>query len=194
MSRSRLTRQTVAAALLGSLVALAGCTSTQDVLQPSALAPQENGQPAPSAFPLPDATAPQAQESAATTAAVAPITTDARVQFAPVVGATAQASDPLSARLSSRAQQRGITLVAAGDSSATHIMKGYFSAIADGGETTVIYVWDVLDPAGNRVHRIQGRASASGGGGWAAVKPATMEAIANQTVDQLAAWLASRAG
>lgn len=190
MSRSPLIRPAFAA---GLLALLAGCTSTQDVMQPTALAPQETDEPAPSAFPLPDAT-PQTQEAAATTAAVAPITTDARVQFAPVVGATSQASDPLSARLSSRAQQRGITLVAGGEGSATHIMKGYFSAIADGGETTVIYVWDVLDPAGNRVHRIQGRAGASGGGGWAAVQPTTMEAIADQTVDQLATWLASRPG
>jgi hypothetical protein len=176
------------------LTALAGCTSTADVLQPSALAPETAPGTTPSPFPLPDATAQQNQGSAPSTTAAAPISTDARVQFAPVVGATTQASTPLAARLSSRAGDRGIALVAAGDGSATHIMKGYFSAIADDGETTVIYVWDVMDPSGNRVHRIQGRATAPGAGGWAAVQPATMEAIADQTVDQLAAWLVSRTG
>jgi len=58
----------------------------------------------------------------------------------------------------------------------------------------VIYVWDVLDPAGNRLHRIQGQQGASGKGeGWAAVPPATMQAIADQTVDQLMIWLAAAA-
>ena len=43
---------------------------------------------------------------------------------------------------------------------ATHVLKGYFSAMTEGKETTVIYVWDVYDPAGNRLHRIQGQQKA----------------------------------
>lgn len=75
-------------------------------------------------------------------------------------------------------------------------MKGYFSAIADGGKTTVIYVWDVLDPSGNRLHRIQGQQAAPGGqgDGWSSVTSATMEAVADSTISQLSAWLAQRQG
>ena len=98
-----------------------------------------------------------------------------RIQFAPIVGSTVEAVTPLTQRLAERAHERGIGLAGKGGD-ATHILKGYFSAISEGGATTVIYVWDVLDPSGNRLHRIQGQAKADGRGeGWPAVPPATMK-------------------
>lgn len=169
-------------AVLCLLAVLPACTSAQNVLEPSALLANDAANPLPQAqFPM--ASAGETQ--------VAAIQTSARVRFAPLVGATADASTPLAARISSRAAARGIGLVGAEDSSATHIMKGYFSAIAENGETTIIYVWDVLDPSGNRLHRFQGQAR-SPGQGWASVTPQTMEAIADQSVDQLANWLVTR--
>ena len=149
--------------------------------------------PEPSA--LVGATPAQPQPAAFTPGSAAGVT-DARVQFAPVVGAPATAATSLAGRLSARAGTRGIALVATGDAAPTHVMKGYFSAISEGGQTTVIYVWDVIDPAGNRVHRIQGQAQApsSGAEGWDDVRPATMEAIADETVDRLAAWLSTSRG
>ncbi len=167
----------LSAILLAAALILPACTSSQDVLEPSALVggAAATQQPAP-AFPLP---APAATASTQQPATVAAIQTDARVQFAPVVGAPAGASTPLAARLSARAGARGISLVGAGN-----------------GQTTVIYVWDVVDPAGTRIHRIQGQAKApsSGGDGWEDVQPATMESIADETVDRLAAWLSGRQG
>ena len=52
------------------------------------------------------------------------------------------------------------------------------------------------DPSGNRLHRINGqqKAPAGSGEGWAAVPPATMQAIADSTVDQLTSWLAGSTG
>ena len=41
-------------------------------------------------------------------------------------------------------------------------LKGYFSAFNDGKQTTLIYVWDVLDPPDQRIHRIQGQESVPG--------------------------------
>ena len=193
-----MSRPALYAMLFGTALVLSACTSTQDVLEPSALVsadtptlpPQVDS---PSAEPA--APAPAAQPAAGQQTNVAAISTDARVQFAPVVGATSQASTPLAARLTARATQRGITLVQSGDSSATLVMKGYFSTIADDGRTTVIYVWDVVDPAGTRIHRIQGQAtSAARGEGWSSVDPATMESIADRTVDELANWLVARPG
>ena len=181
----------VSATLLAAALALPACTSSQEVLEPSALVGGGVGgaQTPTSAFP-------PAAPLAGQTGAVAAVHTDARLQFAPVVGAPDTAATPLAARLSARAGARGISLVKAGDSSATHVMKGYFSAISEGGQTTVIYVWDVTDPAGTRVHRIQGqtRAASSGGEGWDSVRPATMETIADETIDRLATWLAPRQG
>ena len=179
-----------AAGLAGAASGLAGCTSSQ-VLEPAALvgtAPE----PAPApAFPVTPPAGPDA-----TRGAVAAIASDARVQFAPVVGAPATIATPLAGRLSARAGARGIALTGAGDPSATLVMKGYFSAISEGGQTTVIYVWDVTDAAGTRVHRIQGQAKApsSGADAWDDVRPETMESIADQTIDQLAGWLSGRQG
>lgn len=136
----------------------------------------------------------------ATPAASGPVTairTSAKVQFAPAVGAPTESVNPLAARLTARAAQRGIGLAAAGDATATHVMRGYFSAFTEQSETTVVYVWDVLDPGGNRLHRIQGQQkvpAGAQGSGWSSVTPQAMEAIADRTVDDLATWLASRAG
>jgi hypothetical protein len=127
---------------------------------------------------------------------VAAISTNARVQFAPAIGVSAEAVPTLAARLRTRASQRGVSVVSSGDGSTTHVMKGYFSAFSDGGETTVIYVWDVLDPSGTRLHRIQGQQKQAGsnGEGWSSVTAPTMEAIADRTIDELAVWLSTRAG
>lgn len=121
--------------------------------------------------------------------------TPARIQFAPVVGASPTSMSPLAARLTARAAQRGIGVAPEGDS-ATHVLKGYFSSFTEQRETTVIYVWDVLDPAGNRLHRIQGQQKVSGaqGEGWNSVTAQVMETIADRTIDDLATWLVSRAG
>ena len=191
MKRQRIATAARLPAMLAAL-ALAACTSTPGVLEPSALQPSKDAAVAPaSQFPLAAPASP-----AGTVTAAAPVPTDARVRFAPVVGAPGTASAPLATRLNARATQRGIGLVGPEDGSATHVMKGYFSAISDDGETTVIYVWDVMDPAGTRVHRIQGQAKAPTGSadGWNGVQPGTMEAIADQTVDQLAAWLSTGQG
>jgi len=133
----------------------------------------------------------------ATPAQSAAILSKTRLQVAPIVGASVEAATPLTAELQTRARQRGITLAGSADQTATHVLKGYFSTMTEGKDTTVIYVWDVYDPAGNRLHRINGQQKApsvSGGEGWAAVAPATMQAIADQTIDQFAAWLGGGAG
>ncbi|WP_420506095.1 hypothetical protein [Nitratireductor aquimarinus] len=189
-------------ALLGA-ASLAGC-NTGSVLDmnsgptPDASVPGAATQQAATTQEAPLATALAATTDPATQAATAPIqavTGNQRIQFAPVVGATAQAVPALSRRLEARARQSGIAIVPQG-ASAPMVMKGYFSAIADGGKTTVIYVWDVLDPSGNRLHRIQGQQAAPGGSGdgWSSVTSTTMEAVADSTMSQLTAWLAQRQG
>lgn len=177
--------------------ALAACTSTE-ALDPSAITPPQqttSTTPGTATASITDPTATQGTTAAPAAGQVAAISSNARVQIAPIVGASVEAAGPLSERISAKAKERGIKL-AGGDGSATLVLKGYFSAITEAKETTVIYVWDVLDPAGNRLHRIQGqqKTPAANAEGWASVSTPTMQAIADQTVDQLAAWLAARTG
>jgi hypothetical protein len=208
MRRSHVTTVSLLVAL-----ALAACTNAKDVLEPSAITP-----PATSAQTLPatsgntaatvpapadtTAGAPATTSTPVTSAQSAAILSKTRLQIAPIVGASVEAATPLTAELQTRARQRGITLAGSTDQTATHVLKGYFSTMSEGKDTTVIYVWDVYDPAGNRLHRINGQQKApsvnsgdSGGGdSWKGVSPATMQAIADQTIDQFAAWLGGKAG
>jgi hypothetical protein len=204
MRRSRVTTVSLLAAL-----ALGACTNAKDVLEPSAITPpassaQSSAAPqgtsttattstttAPAPSPAPSTTAsPAPSRTPAQTAALA----KTRLQVAPIVGASVDVAAPLTAELQTRAKQRGLTLVGSTDQTATHVLKGYFSTMSEGKDTTVIYVWDIYDPSGNRLHRINGqqKAAAVGSGeGWPTVAPATMQAIADQTIDQFAAWLGS---
>lgn len=115
----------------------------------------------------------------------------AKLRFAPIVGAPIAAATPLSQRLSTLAKAKGITLGTAADTDNTHIMKGYFSALPDGNQTTIIYVWDVLDPAGTRLHRIQGQEKVPGGGTdpWSKVPPKVMEGIADKAIQGYLVWV-----
>jgi hypothetical protein len=189
-------RSPLPAMALLAAIALVACSSTQDVLEPSAidaqqLAPAQPGTPAEPGAPASPPLASTAPAGPAT-----PIRSGVRIQFAPIVGATVEAAGPLTERLVIRARERGIGMAGGAATPATNVIKGYFSAITEGAETTVIYVWDVYDRAGNRVHRLNGQQKqpANGGDGWASVTPATMQAIADTTIDQLAAWLSAAPG
>jgi hypothetical protein len=205
MRRSQMTTVSLLAAL-----ALAACTNAKDVLEPSAITPPTttSAQTLPAtqgnsaaAVPAPTTAAPSSPAPAAPSPASptqsAAVLSKTRLQVAPIVGASVEAAAPLTAELQTRARQRGITLAGSTDQTATHVLKGYFSAISEGNDTTVIYVWDIYDPSGNRLHRINGQQKApsvKGGDGWTAVAPATMQGIADQTIDQFAAWLGGQTG
>ena len=205
MRRSHVTTVSLLVAL-----ALAACTNTKDVLEPSAITPPATSGPATPTAQGSTATAPSPAATTtagattttppATPAQTAAILAKTRLQIAPIVGASVEAATPLTAELQTRAKQRGITLAGSQDQTATHVLKGYFSALTEGKDTTVIYVWDVYDPSGNRLHRINGQLKApsvnSGNGGadsWKGVSPATMQAIADQTIVQFAAFLGGKA-
>jgi hypothetical protein len=113
----------------------------------------------------------------------------ARLQFTPVMGAAPEELTPLNQRILQRAAEKSISVTMSPDPAATHIIKGYFSTLKEGGGNTLIYVWDVFDRSGTRVRRIQGKEVALGQGAGAALR-----AVADRTVDDLAGWLAARPG
>jgi len=198
MRRSQVTTVSLLAAL-----ALGACTNAKDVLEPSAITPPASsaqtvpatsGTASAATSPTKTVPAPTPGISTAATPAQTAVLAKTRLQVAPIVGAPVEAAGPLTAELQTRAKQRGLTLVGSTDQTATHVLKGYFSTMSEGKDTTVIYVWDVYDPSGNRLHRINGQQkapSAGSGEGWPTVAPATMQAIADQTIDQFAVWLGS---
>ncbi|MFB9948074.1 hypothetical protein ACFFP0_04395 [Rhizobium puerariae] len=118
------------------------------------------------------------------------------VRFLPIIGAPVQAVTPLSRQLGAQARAGGLTIRPSGDTSTENILKGYFSAFVDGNKVTVIYVWDILDNSGARLHRMQGQESvpAKGSDPWAAVPASTMEAIAGKTIQDYLSWRQSQRG
>ena len=112
------------------------------------------------------------------------------IRFLPIIGAPVQAITPLSKELGASARGNGLTIKGSDDQTAEYVLKGYLSAFDDGGKTKVVYVWDVLDNSGARLHRIQGQQTVDGGGSdaWARVTEDTMRQIGVETIAEYMKW------
>lgn len=113
-----------------------------------------------------------------------------QIRFMPVIGAPVNAVTPLSRQLAVEARNRGLAILSASNPGGDHVLKGYFSAETFSGQTTVFYVWDILDPSGARLHRIQGQEAFPGSAGdpWASVPANVMERIATRSIDEYVTW------
>jgi len=120
----------------------------------------------------------------------------AEVQPLTEQGAPVQSVTPLSRQLGAQARASGLAIRASADTGTDHILKGYFSAFEDGEAVTVVYVWDILDNSGARLHRLQGqeKVPAAGKETWSAVPPSTMETIATKTINEYVAWKLAQQG
>jgi hypothetical protein len=118
------------------------------------------------------------------------------VRFLPIIGAPVQAVTPLSRQLGTEARSHGLSIKSSNDNSSSYILKGYLSAFSDSGKVTVVYVWDVLDNGGARLHRIQGQESVPSAAQdpWAAVPASVMQQIASKTITEFSSWREARGG
>lgn len=128
------------------------------------------------------------QQQASLTGSVAP------VAFLPVTGAPQTAVATLAGAMRGAAQANGVPVVVSLDRGARYQIKGYFSALADSSGSTLVYVWDVLDGQGNRLHRISGqeRGGPAQGDPWTGIGQETLSKVANSTMGNLRNWLAAR--
>ncbi|MBL0371966.1 hypothetical protein JJB09_07995 [Rhizobium sp. KVB221] len=118
------------------------------------------------------------------------------IRFLPIIGAPVQAVTPLSKELGNTARSNGLSIKPSSDASAEHVLKGYLSAFSDGKNVTVVYVWDILDNGGARLHRIQGQQSVPGksSDAWASVPPELMQQIGVETIAEYIKWKDARQG
>ncbi|PCI05749.1 MAG: hypothetical protein COB78_03945 [Hyphomicrobiales bacterium] len=116
------------------------------------------------------------------------------ITFLPVTGAPQRSVTALSTSLSNAANSNGINLIPSNASGAAYRIKGYFSALDDGKGTLLVYVWDVLDPSGSRLHRISGQqhTNRKSADPWSAVSNNEIDRVASDTMAQLRLWLAKR--
>jgi hypothetical protein len=116
---------------------------------------------------------------------------DIPVAVEPLTGAPAEELYAMEDAMKAIAPSRQLKLVAADDKTAVYRMKGYISAVGDATNVLLVYVWDVSDAAGNKLHRISGqqRAKGSSTDPWAGVSQRDVSEAARETIDALAAWL-----
>ena len=193
----------LALASLAVATALAGCSSGDTA---ASLVPVNAAAPVAVALPAPPVSGPVAPDPtppagalalSAPVVAAAPAAANAaiaatRLEIVPVVGAPSGAIGPLSRAMAGRGREIGLDFTRGG---ATHRLKGFFSVNDDGREVRVVYIWDVLDRSGRRVHRIRGQEVIAGTQGgrdpWRAVTPTTMERIGRTTIDRFSTWRAA---
>ncbi|MEN5246229.1 hypothetical protein [Brucella pseudintermedia] len=179
---------------------LAACNSTESALNVQG-SNQSSGQAVAPATPAAGAAQPAATTPTGTTPATgAPAAPQrsaglkpGKLHIAPIVGAPVNVVTPLTHRINDDAKAKGIELAGNNDPGAAYVMKGYFSVLSEDNQTTVLYVWDVLDASGNRLHRIQGQEKVQGAAAdsWSVVPASAMQAIADRTIQEYSTWLAA---
>ena len=116
----------------------------------------------------------------------------ARIAIAPVIGAPDAVAKQLQSQLTNDIEAQRISVAKSPNETAEYTLRGYVVSAREQGRTKVSYIWDVTDPAGQRVNRITGEEVISGARSsdpWAAVTPQVVNTISNKTVGSLAAWL-----
>ncbi|MCG6857806.1 MAG: hypothetical protein LJE67_07040 [Salaquimonas sp.] len=118
------------------------------------------------------------------------------VAFLPVTGAPQSAVTRLAGAMRSAAKAYAVPVVVSVQRGARYQLKGYFSALNDGSGSVLVYVWDVLDANGARVHRISGqeRGGSASGDPWAGISNDMIESVARTTMDSLRSWVTTKAG
>ncbi len=89
------------------------------------------------------------------------------------------------------APTRQLAIVDANDPAADYTLKIYLSALGDYSGTLMLYVVDIFDRAGVRVHRISGQINAGGSlnDPWSNIKDTgAVTQAAQETVDALGNW------
>lgn len=167
-------RFALAALLISTSLGLAGC-GTSNLL----------GQGGSSSAEL----APPTAESAQVAAVNRTVLT-----VAPVVGAPENVGKGLAAQMSAALEKQNIGVTKSPAEKSDYSLRGYMVAAKERSGTKLSYIWDLTDPAGKRVNRLQGEEVMAGGNGsdpWAAVTPQLIQKITDKTATELAAKIAT---
>ncbi len=127
------------------------------------------------------------------TSVVAPVKgAAAKFAFAPIEGVPVPILQAMSNALNQEAAQKRVNVVPATDPSAVYTVRGYLSAVAEGQNAKLVYVWDVVDRQGTRLHRATGQeigGAFRNGDPWTGIGMANINEAARKTMDSLANWV-----
>ena len=122
-----------------------------------------------------------------------PTPTSADVTFSldPITNAPGDMIYAFGDELKAQAHTRQLTIVDAADATADYRLKAYLSAVGDYSGTLMIYVVDVFDGSGTRIHRISGQITAGGSlsDPWTNIKDTgVVIKAADEAIDALGNW------
>lgn len=162
-------------ALLG--VSLAGCETAGNLL---GSAEGNNG--------------PQTALTAPPTA-TPPGTTSQRFAVAAVFGAPDNVAKQMQTSITGALQKSNLAIAQNPTDKAEYTLRGYVVSAREKTGVKVSYIWDVTDPAGQRLNRITGEetvAAVQGRDPWSAVTPQVIETISAKTATQVSTWAATQ--
>lgn len=116
----------------------------------------------------------------------------AKFAFAPIEGVPVPILQAMSNALNQEAGQKRVNVVPASDPAAVYTVRGYLTAVAEGQNAKLVYVWDVVDRQGTRLHRVTGQeigGAFRNGDPWTGVGMANITEAARKTMDSLANWV-----
>lgn len=116
----------------------------------------------------------------------------AKFAFAPIEGVPVPILQAMSNALNQEATAKRVNVVPASDPTAVYTVRGYLSAVAEGQNAKLVYVWDVVDRQGTRLHRVTGQEIGGpfrNGDPWTGVGMANITETARKTMDSLANWV-----
>jgi len=114
------------------------------------------------------------------------------VTISQLSGAPEASVAQLASHVYTESKRRGFTTTLKGEAGKTFAMTGYVSAAPSAKGTTVVYVWDVVDPSGEHKTRITGDETIPGAGfndPWNAVDDSAMQRIASRTAEELSSFI-----
>lgn len=118
-----------------------------------------------------------------------------RIALVPIIGAPEQVSKQMQASLSGALAKQSVSVAPSATDKSDYTLRGYVVAARERDGVKVSYIWDVTDPAGQRLNRITGEEMVSGGSDrdpWSAVSPQVVETITGKTATQVATWLSTQ--
>jgi hypothetical protein len=116
----------------------------------------------------------------------------ARFAFAPIEGVPVPILQAMSGALNQQAVANRVNVVPANDPSAVYTVRGYLSAVAEGPNAKLVYVWDVVDRQGTRLHRVTGQeigGAYRNGDPWTGIGLGNVNEAARKTMESLANWV-----
>lgn len=124
-----------------------------------------------------------------------PAQTNTRLALAPVIGAPDNVAKQMQASLGDALQKQKVTVAQNATDKADYTLRGYVVSAREKAGVKVSYIWDVTDPAGQRLNRITGEeivAGATQRDPWQAITPPLIEKISTKAAGQVVTWLSSQ--